>query len=115
MNTVTLPWQDSRLADNQGRRLHWAVKGRIAAAARSDAFWLSKEQMRTPFTETPKSVQVYFTPPDKRRRDKLNIISAFKAAQDGIADAIKWDDYYWNEQYFVTEPKKPGQVKVIFE
>lgn len=109
---VILPWPDKRLSPNA--RLHWAAKARLSAAARSEAFWLSKEQMHTPFDEIPNSVKVYITPPDKRRRDKLNMIASFKAAQDGIADAIKWDDQHWNEDYIITEPKKPGQIKVVF-
>jgi len=114
MCEVVLPWIDPRLSPNRSRSIHWGTLSRINASARSDAFIMAKEQMRTPFDEKPSSVKIYFTPPDRRVRDKDNMVAAFKSSKDGIADAIMWDDRHWDEQYFVTEPKKPGYVKVVF-
>ena len=40
------------------------------------------------------------------------MIASFKAMQDGIADALKWDDANWNEEYRFAPPEKPGKVEV---
>ena len=109
---VTLPWPDKRL--NPNARLHWRNKARINAKAREGAFWLSMEQMQCPFDIKPDGVVITFYPPDKRVRDKDNMISSIKGAKDGVADAIKWDDRHWDEQYVVATSEKPGKVTIEF-
>ena len=60
-------------------------------------------------------VTIAFHPPDKRRRDKDNMIAAFKSGQDGIADAIQVDDGDWFVSHVIREPVKGGCVEVTIE
>ena len=48
---------------------------------------------------------VDFYPPDKRRRDDDNVIAAFKAGRDGLADALRIDDSRFRlHPYLQTKP-----------
>jgi len=61
-------------------------------------------------------IDVTFVVPDKRRRDKTNMASAFKPGLDGIVDAgIVVDDNYdcVDDQYHIRYEK--GVSKVIVE
>jgi len=53
-----------------------------------------------------------FCPPDKRRRDRDNLIASMKAATDGIADALGIDDANFTATYSFGEPIKGGSVLV---
>jgi len=57
-------------------------------------------------------VIITFHPPDKRKRDMDNMIAAFKAGQDGVADAIGVDDSKWVSSYRIGQPVKGGLVIV---
>lgn len=57
------------------------------------------------------NLEIEFFPPDKRKRDKDNMQSSFKAGQDGLADAWKIDDNRIHCDYKVSE-QKLGMVKV---
>lgn len=109
--SVLLPWQAKEL--NPNHKIHWAALARVKRAAREAASEIATKEMGI-FNETPSQVDVFFFPPDRRRRDKLNMIASFKAAQDGVADAIKWDDRHWNEDYHVCEPVSGGAIEVVF-
>lgn len=115
---VILPWPDKRLSPNA--RLHFRAVAAVKAKAREDAAWLTYEAMpcgakevRQHFAGTgPISYQVTFYPPDKRHRDDDNMIASFKAARDGIADALGVSDRRFKPHYFFEEPCKPGRVEV---
>jgi crossover junction endodeoxyribonuclease RusA len=62
----------------------------------------------------PIALLVTFYPPDARRRDDDNMIGAFKAHRDGIADAMGVDDHRFKAQYKFADPCKPGRVEVEF-
>lgn len=115
---VTLPWPDRRLSPNA--RLHWRPKAAITAKARADAHFLALEaagyslgtiradlggEGRIPLTVT-------FYPPDKRHRDDDGMIASFKAARDGIADALGVNDRRFAPHYHFAEPQKPGRIEV---
>jgi crossover junction endodeoxyribonuclease RusA len=53
-----------------------------------------------------------FCPPDKRRRDRDNLIASMKAATDGIADALGTDDSKFIVTYAMGSPVKGGSVEV---
>jgi len=61
--------------------------------------------------EGPVRLEVEFYPPDNRPRDKDNMIAAFKAGQDGLADAWKINDKRIDCDYKVSQ-QKGGMVKV---
>lgn len=62
--------------------------------------------------EPTEKFKVTFHPPDKRKRDRDNIIASFKAGQDGLADAWGIDDNEFEITYALGEPRKGGAVIV---
>ena len=57
-------------------------------------------------------VKITFQPPDRRKRDRDNMIAAFKAGQDGLADALGIDDAILVPTYDTGEPVKGGRVDI---
>lgn len=116
---IILPWPDRKLSPNA--RCHWAVKAGAKKKARRDAAYATYEAMphgvrevRTAYAgahEIP--VKVLFYPPDARHRDDDNMVSSFKAARDGIADALAVNDHRFRAHYFFNDPCKPGRIEVI--
>ena len=53
----------------------------------------------------PIPVRITFYPPDARRRDDDNMIGSFRAARDGIADALGVDDRRFRPHYFLPNRK----------
>lgn len=115
---IVLPWPDKRLSPNA--RLHWRAKASVKADAREAAHWLTLDQLPVGLTEAramfdgdaPISARITFVPPDARHRDDDNAIGAFKAARDGIADALAFNDRRLKPVYHFAEPEKPGRVEV---
>lgn len=109
---VTLPFPPAKLSPNA--RLHWAVRSSLVKGYRT-ACWaitntVQKRAVSTPDWPRPLPVQITFCPPDKRLRDRDNMIAAFKAGADGVADAIGVDDALWLPTYHQGEPVKGGAV-----
>lgn len=92
MLRVELPWPDKRLSPNS--RTHWRPKAEATAAARKEAFVLTRNQQGAyvHLEDGQLAVSFTFRPPTKARRDLDNLISATKAHRDGIADALSVDD-----------------------
>ena len=55
-------------------------------------------------------VRITFHPPDRQPRNDDNMISAFKAGRDGVAQMIGLADEYWDVSYHFGEPVKHGVV-----
>lgn len=108
---IQLPWPHQDLSPNA--RVHWARKSRRVAEARSKAHLLTRAEIgpRKPGWAGAK-LEVVFCPPDKRRRDRDNLIASMKAANDGIADALGIDDSRFVSTYSMGEPVKGGAVHV---
>lgn len=115
---INLPWPDSALSPNA--RVHWAVSARAKSAARKWAGMATLAdiplQARQAIAQGDGLIlmRVTFYPPDKRRRDDDNAVAGFKAARDGIADALGVDDSRFRPSYFFEQPEKPGRVEVRF-
>jgi hypothetical protein len=116
---ISLPWPSAKLSPNA--RLHWRAKvgpkqdaKRIAAwtTVAAQGFYRMREALRA--TEGRIALTVTFYPPDRRHRDDDNMIASFKAARDGIADALSVDDRRFRPTYCFGEPEKPGRVEVTF-
>lgn len=115
---VTLPWPDRRLSPNA--RLHWRPKAAITAKARADAHLYALEAagyslgtIRSDLAgEAPIPLKVTFYPPDRRHRDDDGMVSSFKAARDGLADALHINDRRFRPEYHFAEPEKPGRIEV---
>ena len=104
---VVLDWPRPQLWPNA--RVHWAAKARAVAKARGDAGWMTRAAgLGGCATGAHRlCMRVTFHPPDRRRRDRDNLVAALKAAMDGVADAIGCDDARFVPTYEIGEPAPP--------
>ena len=109
---IELPFPPSSL--NPNGRNHWAALAKAKRIYRAECQMLAVGARNKTGFKSPErpNVTVIFHPPDKRRRDEDNMIAAFKAGRDGVADAISVDDYHWKTGYEFAEPVKGGKVIV---
>lgn len=111
---VTLPWPAPGLSPNA--RLHHMALARLKAAARYEAKMecLAEGMGRLgPRLGVERiNVRITFCPPDRRSFDDDNLVARFKAARDGIADAIGVDDRNWTTTYGRGGPVRGGCVRV---
>ena len=110
---IELPWPAKVLSPNA--RVHWAVKSKAVKLSRAAAFYFVRAVERAALPWDRVKVRMEFLPPDKRRRDRDNLIASMKAATDGIADAIGIDDSRFETTYSIGEPIKGGAVIVTLE
>lgn len=104
MVEVTLPWPPAAL--NPNNRPHWAVKSKAAKAYRQACFYAFRESCVFGVDwDGPIDLWIDFYPPDKRQRDDDNLMAAFKSGRDGIADALKVNDYR-----FISHPRVMPQI-----
>lgn len=113
--SITLPWPHQDLSPNS--RVHWAKLAQRKAKAKQDAYWATKhagEGSLPPSAEISRiRLSLRFAPPSNRHYDLDGLISRFKAAQDGIAQAIGVNDR--NFSYGVIEmlPKQKGGLVYV--
>lgn len=104
MNKCELPYPPKELNPNQ--KNHWSVKHKAFQKYKNDCYFMATEM------QPSKKLKITFCPPDRRKRDKDNCISAFKAGQDGIAAAWSIDDVEFDPSYHMGDPVKHGKVLV---
>lgn len=110
---VSLPWPPKQLTPNHKRSRHWRTAVLPTRLYRSIAFVLAKEaKLAVAAGDMPVMLKITFYPPDKRRRDADGMVGSIKAGLDGIADALKVDDYRFRAEYHFADPEKPGRVEV---
>jgi len=107
MTTFTFPFPPATLSPNA--RTHWAKLARVKKAYRQICRIICG---RPPRFVAPVVMTITFHPPDKRRRDRDNMIAAFKAGQDGLSDALGVDDADFVPTYQVGDPVANGAVVV---
>jgi crossover junction endodeoxyribonuclease RusA len=88
--TIRFPFPDSRLSANGRTDRRYLTD--IRQAARQTGYYLAKEHKLAFGGEKPLEFYMLICPPDKRRRDDDNILSAFKSTRDGIFHALELDD-----------------------
>lgn len=110
MTTFDLPWPDKLLSPNA--RVHWRRKHGITKAARTTAATIAGAAIKATPDWPSVNVSVVFHPPDRRRRDRDNLIASMKAANDGIADALGIDDSRFVSTYAMGDVIKGGAVRV---
>lgn len=103
---ISLPWPAKELSPNHRSRTYHA-KARATKVARAMA-WAETTKAKAQGT----LLTVAFCPPDKRARDRDNMIASAKAYQDGIADALSANDHSFNPEYRFANPTKGGRVVV---
>lgn len=111
---VDLPWPDRKLSPN-GPHGHWrgtwSSKKRAFATATACCAAFSLHPIDAPALR----VTIEFFPPDRRRRDRDNMIAMTKAYSDGIAAYVGVDDAHWIPTYAVGEPVEGGLVRYTLE
>jgi Holliday junction resolvase RusA-like endonuclease len=96
--------------------MHWASTSKLRAQAKDTAIILTIQAMagkrRTDLCEEI-PVVITFVQPDKRRRDRDNLLAALKPALDGIAIALSVDDSQFEPVTICRQyGAKPGAVRV---
>lgn len=114
---LRLPWPDGGLFPNAIKRLHWGRRSRLIRATRSAAIWECRAAGIRALGCDRVRVSIAFTPPVRRGRppDDDGMIGAFKAARDGIADAVGVDDGRWVTTYEFCPASGAGHVEVTIE
>lgn len=80
-HTLWLPYARPPLTANQ--RLHWAAKARIVADVRRTAMLLARAA-KLPRGVEHVTIELHYTPRDRRRRDPSNLMPTQKALLDGL-------------------------------
>lgn len=109
---LTLPWPRPELSPNA--RIHWAKLHRYREQYRHSCGWSARSQGAFPVDSSSVEMTITFNPPDRRKRDRDNMIAAFKSGQDGLSDALSVDDSLFVPTYRVGEPVPGGEVIVEF-
>lgn len=106
---LTLPWPPKELSPNYAG--HWAPQASAKKKYRF-AVWALALQAKWKVPEEGKiRLEIEFYPPDKRKRDKDNMVGSFKAGQDGLADAWGVNDNRIDCTYKISD-QLGGMVKV---
>ena len=107
---VTLPWPPKDLSPNS--RIHWSRRSKAAKAYRRACHVLTLEAgIRGVDWDGDIHLWIDFYPPDRRHRDDDNMVAAFKAGRDGMADAMGLDDKRFRIHPFVKD-EIGGMVKI---
>ena len=106
MITLLLPWPDRKLSPNSHG--HWRTRAAAVKQARMDAGFLTLAQApgaKLP-AGAPLALTLVFCRPTNRKQDLDNLIASCKALQDGVADALGFNDSSiksiagsWGEQF----------------
>ena len=114
---ITLPWVDPSLNPNRTKGMHWASTSGKRAKRKADARLLTLQAMRQEgYTPPPGALalDVTFVQPDKRRRDRDNLLASLKHDLDGISQALGVDDQHFEPVTIRREyGSKPGAVIVV--
>lgn len=123
--TINLDMPHKHLSPNS--RCHWAQKSKAKKDQRGHARYRILRALNeiapvnarfrewTPWKTA--NVEITVTPPDRRRRDKDNLLASLKAAFDGAQDAglIADDSGLTYLPITITEPDKDGAgVQITF-
>jgi len=90
-------------------RVHWAVRAKATKAAHDEVIGLCREQQGSQQPMGKATVTITFTVPDKRARDKGNLIAAAKPFLDGLRLAGVIADDAWqfiDEIYLAIQYQK---------
>lgn len=108
---IVLDWPPKEL--NPNRRIHWRVKNDATKMYRDGCHILTiQARASAPVGDGPIPMTIDFYPPDKHHRDDDNMISAFKAGRDGVADALGVNDRRFKPLYHFNDPIKGGKIVV---
>lgn len=112
--SIELPWPPAALMPNRRLGKHWSSTNAVKVKYLADCHALALQAARQAgFEAKPGRIQVelLFLSPDRRRRDIDGLMSSCKALVDGVATALKVDDF--NFRPMVLDERydgKPGKV-----
>lgn len=113
---VVLPWPDRKLNPNYSKGRHWTSTTDERKKARAAARVATLNVLLDNGWEAPAGdveLAIVFMAPDRRHRDRDNLLSACKPALDGLADAMGINDSRFNPITISREfGSKPGSVIV---
>jgi len=92
---IELAFPNPQLNPNRNTGKHWAVATGLRKRAHHDAFVLARvvaNAARWQATKAEIAVTITFVQPDRRRRDRDNLLAALKWGLDGVAEALGVDD-----------------------
>lgn len=122
MLIVSLPFPSAKLNPNRSKGVHWAATSALRKKARNDAAWATKGAMLQRLMEKlppldlgPGTVPltITFIQPDRRHRDRDNLLAACKPSLDGVADALEINDSQFEPVTIRREyGSKPGSVRI---
>lgn len=100
--TIQLPFPSMQL--NPNKRLHWSKLARAKKQYRQVCYHLTKA-LKLPAipTEGDLTVSMTFYPPDRRRRDRDNLVASMKSGLDGVATALKVDDCRFDPRPYLSQ------------
>lgn len=107
MIEIRLPWPAKGLSPNA--RMHHMALAKLKAGYRRQCGLLAA-QHRQALPDSPALV-LEFNPPDRRRRDRDNLLASMKSGIDGVCDALGVDDSIFDPLIVsMKEPTKGGAV-----
>lgn len=109
MLTFKLPYPPAIL--NPNARAHHMRLAAEKKKYRTACAWECKAWGVNRFKSEEICLRLEFYPPDNRRRDRDNIIAAFKAGQDAIADVLGRDDSEFHVTYAPIQNADPEHPK----
>jgi len=112
---VELPFPDRRLNPNSSKGKHWASTVALRKAARANAALLTTAAGAGGLfsLEQELALVITFIQPDRRARDRDNLLAACKPMLDGVADALGVNDSQFEPMTIRREyGRKPGAVVV---
>lgn len=116
MLRIELPWPDAALNPNRSKGTHWGQSSAKRAKRHADARLLALQAMRAAGYTPPAgelAVRITLEQPDRRRRDRDNLLASLKHDLDGISVALGRDDEDFNPLTVCrTFGGKPGRVIV---
>lgn len=107
---VVLPWPSKDLSPNA--RVHWSKRSKAAKSYRMQCFLFAKKAgLVAPAGRILLALE--FLPPNARRRDDDNLLAAFKAGRDGLAQALGIDDSRFVSQVRLSDTVRPGGAVLV--
>lgn len=108
---ITFDWPVGKLSPNA--RVHWSKKAKAVKSYRTSCAWAARAAgVKSIVADGEVAMTITFYPPDNRRRDRDNMIAAFKSGLDGLSDAMGVDDSLFVPTYRVGPAMKPGRIVV---
>jgi len=114
---ITLPFPNSKLNPNRANGNHWASTANLRKSARIEAFTITVNELHRLglgfYKDVNVPLRITFVQPDKRKRDRDNLLAASKPFLDGVADGLGINDAQFEPVTICREyGAKPGHVLV---